>query len=208
MDSAPHPLFKIMLIAVAATLLLVTPNASAISYVGLGGGLAPQIDTRLITHYTAGPETVKFSMGSSFEAQFGWEAAPWIDMEGALRYHGFSRTDTLRTDRETVSGLDVIAAEGGIRLHPRRGWSNSGPYIRGGLGSFSPTVSLDKGDGSVNGDPVLGYYFGAGYLYEVSSSWGLDIRATYLRARAFNKDVDGRNLQLGSLAVTLSVIIF
>ena len=131
-----------------------------------------------------------------------------IDIEGALRYHLSGTSDTLRTDREIVSGLDIIGAEGGIRLHPRRGWSNSGPYLRGGIGSFSTTLSLDKGAASQNGEPALGFYAGIGYVHEISGSWGVDLRATYIRFNAFDMNADGRKFRAGFLAVTASLVVF
>ncbi|OQB38024.1 MAG: hypothetical protein BWY06_02154 [Candidatus Latescibacteria bacterium ADurb.Bin168] len=192
-----------------ATMLLFLPGlAGAVSYVGLGGGMSPHINTTVVSNYATGLDTVKFRGGYGFEAQFGWEAAPWIDIEGALRYHLSGKTDTLRADREIVSGLDIIGAEGGIRLHPRRGWSNSGPYLRGGIGSFSTTLSLDRGAASQNGEPALGYYAGIGYVREISGSWGVDLRATYIRFNAFDMNADGRKFRAGFLAVTASLVVF
>ncbi len=201
--------FRRKCICVSSAALLMLPGvAAAVSYVGLGGGMSPHINTTVISNYTSGMDTVKFRGGYGFEAQFGWEAAPWIDIEGALRYHLSGTSDTLRTDREIVSGLDIIGAEGGIRLHPRRGWSNSGPYLRGGIGSFSTTLSLDKGAASQNGEPALGFYAGIGYVHEISGSWGVDLRATYIRFNAFDMNADGRKFRAGFLAVTASLVVF
>jgi len=154
------------------------------------------------------PETLRVRTGYGFEAQFGWEAAPWIDIEGALRYHIFSRRDTLRSDRDTVTGHEVIGFEGGIRAHPRRGITNSMPYVRGGLGSFSPTIKLNNGQATISGDPVLGYYVGIGYVHEMSSMWGFDVRATAIVYNAFNQQDQGVELHGAILALSLSVIVF
>lgn len=188
-------------------LALASRDAWATSYVGLGGGATPHIATEIITQYSTGPETLHVNTGYGFEAQFGWEALPWIDIEGALRYHLFSRGDSATYVRITPTGHDLIGFEGGIRVHPRRTVTNSIPYIRFGLGSYSPSLTLNDGS-TTSGDPVLGYFVGLGYVYEVSSSWGVEVRATAVMYNAFTPEEHGVELKAGILSVSAAIIIF
>ena len=193
--------------AVFLSLIAGAGAVRAASYVGVGAGATPHVDTQIITQFSTGPETLNVKTGYGFEAQFGWEAFPWVDVEGALRYHLFSRGDSATYLRVTPTGHDAIGFEGGLRLHPRRGVTNSMPYLRFGIGSYSPTIGLSNGE-TISGDPVLGYFVGLGYVYEVSSFWGLDLRASGVVYNAFNAEQNGIELKAAILAITLSVIIF
>jgi len=194
--------------AVALVLAFGAGKAHGVSYVGLGGGATPAYRTRIISYYPTEPETLRVHTGYGFEAQFGWEAAPWVDIEGALRYHILTSGDSAAYVLTTPTGHDIVGFEGGVRFHPRRGVTNSIPYVRLGLGSYSPTVKLNEGLDNLSTDPVLGYYAGIGYVYEVTSVWGIDLRASAVVYNAFNEAEHGIRLHAALVAVTLSVIIF
>ena len=182
-------------------------STQAASYVGLGGGVTPHLGTRIITHYETGPESLSVKTGYGFEAQFGWEGVPWIDIEGALRYHLFTCGDSAVYTRATPIEHELVGFEGGIRVHPRRGVSNSMPYVRLGLGSYSPSIKLSDGE-TISGDPVLGYFVGLGYVYEVSGFWGVDVRATAVVYNAFNPEESRVRLKAALISLSTAVIIF
>jgi len=198
-------------IAVGAMLVLaagVRP-AGATAYIGVGGGVTPHVDTKIYYYGYHGdtPDTLRVSPGYGFEAQFGWESAPWVDIEGCLRYHGFNVTGAPSPDSSTVTHYSAVGFEGGVRLHPRRGLTNSAPYVRFGIGSYSPSLTLSHGDGTLSNDTRVGYFVGIGYTLERTSSYGLDLRATMVRFTSFGAD-QGVKLDSGFLSVALSVVVF
>lgn len=198
------------LLAVAAvTLLFFAEKAEAVSYIGLGGGLSPSFGSEVrVFHNNAEFDTASFGVGYGLEAQFGWESAKYIDVEGALRYHSFSRKITIVEDLPQPSSYTIIGFEGGVRLHPERGFTNSAPYIRGGIGSYTPNIILDKGDISQSNDNGIGYYIGVGYTYEMSSKIGIDVRATMVTFNAFGGEHDFVGLRSRFFSILASVIVF
>jgi hypothetical protein len=200
-------------LTLCALLLLFAGQSGAVSYIGVGAG--PSFHEGIGSEqyvFDFEAETIdsfagSFGTGWGIEAQFGWEVAPWVDVEGAMRYNRFSRSDTVTT-RSYVKGYDVIGFEGGIRLHLRRHITNSTPYIRGGVGSYSSTSILEPG-GDLSIDPVLGYYVGVGYMHEITGSVGFDIRATalFFDAKTFQYDT-GVRLRGEFYSLVLSIIAF
>ena len=191
-------------------------TAVAVSYIGAGGGPSFQIGTDAI-RWQPDPsydpldydilisDTTSFKSGFGIEAQFGWEMNPWVDAEGALRYHRMTATDT--TDQfSRLTHIELVGFEGGIRFHMRRVITNSTPYIRLGLGSYSPTIKQNDESGTISFDPTLGFYVGAGYMYELTSKIGLDVRATAV----FYNIKDGSYFKMNSsiISIAASLLVF
>lgn len=185
-------------------------NSHALSYVGFGGGYSASF-TNFILDYTdeeAGYDTVSFGGGFSAEAQFGWEINRYTDMEGALRYHDFSRTPVAGESTRQPTGFRSVGFEGGIRLHPERGFTNSSPYLRLGIGSYSPSIQFDGNVRDVSSSTVLGYYVGIGYTHEITGKLGVDLRASMIQYSGFSYDIDRARLQTRFIAISAGVIIF
>jgi hypothetical protein len=195
-----------------AVLLLATTSARATTYVGIGAGPAIGIGTSIVTFHTNGRDTLT-SLGTGWdaEAQFGWESNPWVDFEGALRYALFD-LDYLPPSSENPSGdritsYSVVGFEGGIRVHLERIFTNTTPYIRGGMASYSPTVELNS-TRTIGNDTAMGYYVGLGYVHEISGSFGIDVRATMTRFTAFGEQEWLVDLKSSVLVIGVSLVIF
>ncbi len=193
------------------TISLLAGSAGATSYVGFGGGYSLPAGTEVLGYVyneenvVTQIDTITFDPGWAFEAQFGWEANPWVDFEGALRYHTFT---TPADSLDDISGYETIGFEGGVRFHPRRGFSNSAPYLRMGVGSYSPSIEFKDGKGAISNQTTLGYYAGLGYVHELSSKIGLDLRGTVNVFNAFDADSHGVELRSVFYTISLSLIIF
>ena len=187
-------------------------RVQATSYVGLGGGPATDFGTEITTLGSIADTLGDLGVGYGLEAQFGWESAKWIDIEGALRYSTFSMDHALPNvgdgDADVITGYSLIGFEGGIRVHMERVLTNTTPYIRGGLASYSPSIELNGGGRQISNDTVLGYYFGVGYAWEFSSSLGLDVRATVMQLNAFGEPEWDVKLKARTVSIALSLIIF
>jgi hypothetical protein len=200
---------------VTGLLLLASGTAFATSYVGFGGGLgSPQSSSAVTDVYLRDSDTwvvdsVGFDLGWLAEAQFGWEANAWMDFEGALRFHKFYReTGTVPDPKHPrVDGFSLVGFEGGLRLRTQRGFTNTVPYIRGGVGSYSPSVDYDNGQ-SVSNVTLIGYYVGVGYIQEINSKIGMDIRVTWINFDAFDRNRHSVELQANFVAIALSLIVF
>ncbi len=197
--------FGIVLLACIVACLTAT-TANAVSYIGFGGGFAPHVSTEGVrTSYDSDlgvthRDSFELGSGWSIEAQFGWEMAPWVDAEGAMRYHRAARSDT-STLQVSIDNYELIGFEGGLRLHTRRYITNTTPYLRLGVGSYSTTLNHRESSDNIGFDPTLGYFIGAGYTYEVSSKFGVDARASLIVY-----DVNESSL-LKMDAVLLSVVV-
>ena len=142
---------------------LAVPSAHAVSYIGVGGGYAPHLATKGIR--LAWDSDLEVTHSDSFDigtgwavlGQFGWELAPWVDAEGAMRYHRASRSDTSSMD-VAVKSYELIGFEGGIRIHPRRYITNTAPYIRLGVGSYSTTLNHTDEHDDVGFEPGPGLF--------------------------------------------------
>ena len=191
--------------------VLIAGEAGATSYVGFGGGYSVPAGAEVWGHIynddgvVTQIDTITFDPGWAFEAQFGWEANPWVDFEGALRYHKFTSPADSADD---ISAYETIGFEGGVRFHPRRGFSNSGPYLRMGVGSYSPSIEFKDGMSGLSNQTTLGYYAGLGYVHELTSKLGADLRGTVVVYNAFRPETHGVELRSVFYAISLSLIIF
>jgi hypothetical protein len=131
-----------------------------------------------------------------------------MHMEGALRYHEFGVYPEPVDSLSQPNGVPLVGFEGGIRIHTQRGFTNSCPYIRAGVGSYSPSIQFDNSRYDISTSTVLGYYVGIGYLHEFTSKIGADIRATLVQFQAFSIPYDGVELESRFLSISLSLIIF
>ena len=204
-------------LAIVAIVAFAAGKATATTYVGFGAGPAFGGAARIVTHgsTTEGPvsDTLNgLAMGYGVEAQFGWESAKWIDFEGALRYNAFSLNHEAApvegSDPEYITSYSLVGFEGGIRVHMERILTNSTPYIRGGLASYSPSIEFNHGSRTISNDTVLGYYVGLGQVLEINSAIGVDVRATFAQFYAFSKREWGMNLRSSLLTVAIALIIF
>ena len=208
---------QIGLLAVLAATLALAGSAGAVSYIGGGGGPAFSLGSEAIrTFYVynetsleyevSSYDTTTFGRGWGLEAQFGWELAPWVDAEGAMRYHRLPASGDSSTAESRLTRTEMVGFEGGLRIHLRRVITNSTPYIRFGLGSYSPSFKETSNTGTLSNDATLGYYVGVGYMHEISGKTGLDIRATVV---VYDQD-DGTYIRMRAtkLSIVASLLIF
>jgi hypothetical protein len=196
------------LVAMVAIVMVVVgaDRARAASYIGFGAATGIPVNTKATSFDT---DTVMRTAkpGYGGEAQFGWETAPWIDIEGALRYHHFGFSGSDPDSVVFIRSYTLVGFEGGIRVHPRRGLTNSMPYVRLGLGSFSPSIDLSNGS-AIGNATTLGAFVGIGYTREISSSYGIDVRATGILFNAFNPSSDALKLKSRFIAIAASLVVF